>query len=476
MKKLLVAVVVLAMSVAGVAASSVGAEPLAGASRFVPVTPVRILDTRASGKIPADGSIDLQVTGVGGVPSTAVTAVALNVTVTGASGPGFVQVFPTGQASIGASSNLNIEAAGQTIPNLVVVPVGNGGKVTIYTQGGGDVLADVFGYFTTSSTTAAGRYIALAPTRLLDTRSGQGVALTNPGDTKNCSDFATWDAANRWFWTYYPSFGDIGGLDSNNDLIPCETLYANAGRPTPGKPVDLFKTEAAGSVRVQIRGAGGTPPNGVAAVVLNVTATQAAPGFVQVLPTAGATFGAFSNLNVTKANQTIPNLVIVPVGADGTVTIYTESASHLLADIAGYFTDNSASMSTDGLFVPLRPTRLLDTRNGIGAPSGKIAAGGSVALTVRGTGGVPSTGASAAFLNVTATEATNAGFVQVYPTGEATAGSSSNLNVGGAGQTIPNAVLATLSAAGGQVTIFSEAGTHVLADVAGYFTASGAPT
>jgi len=59
----------------------------------------------------------------------------------------------------------------------------------------------------------------------------------------------------------------------------------------------------------------------------------------------------------------------------------------------------------------------------------------------------------------------------VYPTGEAVAGSSSNLNVTAAGQTIPNAVFATLSSAAGQVTIFSEAGTHALADVAGYFTA-----
>jgi hypothetical protein len=480
--RLLGAVVAVVMAAGAVgAASSAGAEPLAGPSRFVPVTPTRILDTRsgigaAPSKVAANGSIDLQVTGAGGVPASSVTAVVLNVTVTGAVGPGYAQVFPTGQASIGDSSNLNIESAGQTIPNLVVVPVGNGGKVTIYTQGGGDLLGDVLGYFATSGATTAGRYIPLAPTRLLDTRSGQGVALTNPGDTKNCTDFNTWDEANRWFWTYYPTFGDIAKLDGNNDLIPCETLYSNARNPTPGKPVDLFKTTSAGSVKLQVRGAGGVPASGVSTVVLNVTATEATPGFVQVLPTGGAAFGAYSNLNVGKANQTIPNLVVVPIGADGTVTFYTESPAHLLADVAGYFTDNTATSSTNGLFVPLRPTRLLDTRNGVGAPSARIAAAGSVTLTVRGAGGVPATGASAAFLNVTANDATNPGYVQVYPTGEASPGSSSNLNVGATGQTIPNAVFATLSASAGQVTIYSEAGAHALADVAGYFTSGAGST
>lgn len=66
-------------------------------------------------------------------------------------------------------------------------------------------------------------------------------------------------------------------------------------------------------------------------------------------------------------------------------------------------------------------------------------------------------------LNVTATQATNPGYVQVYTTGEATAGSSSNLNVTAAGQTIANAVFATVTAATGQVSIYSQSGTHALA-------------
>lgn len=46
----------------------------------------------------------------------------------------------------------------------------------------------------------------------------------NPGDTKNCSDFGTWAAAQTWFDFYYPYYGDIANLDGDNDHIACETL------------------------------------------------------------------------------------------------------------------------------------------------------------------------------------------------------------------------------------------------------------
>lgn len=46
----------------------------------------------------------------------------------------------------------------------------------------------------------------------------------NPGDTKNCGDFDTWQAAQSWFDTYYPYYGDVARLDSDGDRIACETL------------------------------------------------------------------------------------------------------------------------------------------------------------------------------------------------------------------------------------------------------------
>lgn len=46
----------------------------------------------------------------------------------------------------------------------------------------------------------------------------------NPGNTKNCSDFSTYQEAKEWFDTYYEYYGDVAGLDGDNDQEPCESL------------------------------------------------------------------------------------------------------------------------------------------------------------------------------------------------------------------------------------------------------------
>ena len=46
----------------------------------------------------------------------------------------------------------------------------------------------------------------------------------NPGDTKNCGDFSNYSEAKAWFDTYYPYYGDVARLDSDDDLEPCESL------------------------------------------------------------------------------------------------------------------------------------------------------------------------------------------------------------------------------------------------------------
>lgn len=108
------------------------------------------MDTREGLGVPkapvgAAGTVSLQVAGVSGIPSTGVTAVVLNVTATEPTAGSFVSVFPAGTVRAGAS-NLNF-TAGQTIPNLVVVPVVNG-KVSFYNHAGSvHLIADVAGYY-----------------------------------------------------------------------------------------------------------------------------------------------------------------------------------------------------------------------------------------------------------------------------------------------------------------------------------------
>ncbi len=161
--------------IAFVMASDVQVVPVAMPPRstYVPDGPARIMDTRngtgvAKGPVGAGSSVSLQVAGVSGVPASGVTAVVMNVTVTGATAAGYLTVYPDGQPRPGTSS-LNF-VRGETIPNLVVVPVVDG-KVDFYNSAGTvNVIADLTGYYSVggSSFTSAG------PTRIMDTRDGTG--------------------------------------------------------------------------------------------------------------------------------------------------------------------------------------------------------------------------------------------------------------------------------------------------------------
>ncbi|MBK9477028.1 MAG: hypothetical protein IPL94_12615 [Tetrasphaera sp.] len=301
-----------AVSPESVASAAVAAgEPGA----FVSLAPSRVLDTRSghggSGPVAARGTVAVQVAGRGGVPLSGVSAVVLNVTVTAPTASGFVTAFPGGTAAPSAS-NVNFVAR-QTVPNLVVAKVGADGTVTLLNGSSGTVqlLADVAGYFVAGDAAVPGAFVSLAPSRVLDTRSGHGGS------------------------------GPVA---------------------------------ARGTVAVQVAGRGGVPLSGVSAVVLNVTVTApTASGFVTAFP-GGTAAPSASNVNFV-ARQTVPNLVVAKVGADGTVTLLNGSSGtvQLLADVAGYFVAGDAAVP--GAFVSLAPSRVLDTRSGHGG-SGPVAARG----------------------------------------------------------------------------------------------------
>ena len=364
--------------------------------------------TPGPGWVPADpvlstGSIALQVTGQGGIPAAGVAAVALNVTVTDATSTGYITAWPSGTTRQ-ETSNLNFNT-GQTIPNLVIVPVGADGKIGLYNGSPGSVslIADVAGYFVAGAPTAAGAFSSLAPARLLDTRTGNG---------------------------------------------------------TPAGPVP-----STGAVSVQITGRGGVPATGVSAVAVNVTVTDAtSTGYITVWPS-GTTRQETSNLNF-QAGRTIPNMVIVPVGADGKIQLYNGSPGSvsIVADVAGYILGGSPTVP--GAFASLAPSRVLDTRTANGA-TGPVPSTGMITVQVTGRGGVPATGVSAVALNVTVTDATSAGYITAWPSGT-TQPPTSNLNFQAA-QTIPNLVIVPVGADGKIALYNGSPGTaSLVADVAGY--------
>ncbi|GAA2145347.1 hypothetical protein GCM10009760_33880 [Kitasatospora kazusensis] len=374
---------------------------------FSPLKPARLLDTRSAigrpGKLPvaAGGTVALQVTGQGGVPATGVTSVVLNVTVADPTAAGFVTVWPSG-ASRPNSSMLNW-SAGQVIPNLVTVPVGADGKVDLYngSKGTADLVADVFGYYSDSQ--PGSTFVPAGPTRLLDTRAAIG---------------------------------------------------------TPGKSPVASK----GTVQVKIAGNGGVPATGVSAVVLNVTATDATTGGYLTAWPSGVDRPLASNLNWV-AGQVVPNTVVVPVGADGTVSLFNGAPGtvDLVADLAGYYTGGTAG----ALYRSAGPVRVVDTTAGTGAPAQPVAAHGQLVLDLNGTPAVAK--AKSVVLDVTVSAPTASGFLTVWPSGLARP-LASNLNWA-PGQTVTNQVVVPVGADGKVDFYNGSPGTvQLVVDRIGYFS------
>ncbi|HSB84958.1 MAG TPA: CAP domain-containing protein [Ilumatobacteraceae bacterium] len=139
----------------------------AAAGRFVARPSTRLYDSRSGPRIPPGATTTLPLPA--GVPADTV-ALALNVTITESSAPGFVTEFPAGR-QMPTSSILNVDQAGQTRAAAGIFPVSPSG-VALYLSGGGHIVVDLLGYFTGPSAGVGtdGLFTAYDPTRLLDTR------------------------------------------------------------------------------------------------------------------------------------------------------------------------------------------------------------------------------------------------------------------------------------------------------------------
>lgn len=199
-------------------------------------------------------------------------------------------------------------------------------------------------------------------------------------------------------------------------------------------------------------------PAGTTAVTLNVTAVQpTALTYLTVFP-GGSPMPLASNLNV-QAGEIRANLVTVKVGPDGKVSFFNKFGStHLVADLAGYYS------TTEGYkYYPLTPSRILDTRTGVGGYSAPLGAG--TAITLRPSS-IPA-GAQAVVANLTAVHPTAPGYLTAWPDGGARP-VASNLNFV-PGDVVPN-LAHTATGAKDTLSIHNPSGdTHVIVDLAGYF-------
>jgi hypothetical protein len=299
-----------------------------------------------------------------------------------------------------------------------------------------DLDASCFGFDLCSYEAGAppatgGGFHPLPPARILDTRSGVGIAN--------------------------------GRVRAGDGSLPTE--------PNPDMRLD-----EANNHQTKVTGFGGVPEHGVSAVLLNVTVDQpSADSWLAVYPKLPRrsifedqswfrTEPGTSNLNFGRM-QSLPNLVLARVGAGGRIMLENYAGElNAIADVVGWFDTGTGG---DG-FTGVTPERILDTRNpGNGGAFGPKQ---TRSLSVINRANVPAD-ATAVVLNVTQIDATSFGYLTVWPSGLAQP-DTSNLN-GAPGRTRPNLVVAKVGA-GGKVDIFNFDGqSHVAVDVVGYFSPRG---
>jgi hypothetical protein len=373
-------------------------------SCYVPLNPFRVLDTRTgqggnNAPLTTTTQTEVVVTGIGGVPATGATGVVLNVTVADPTAAGFITAWPSGEPQP-LVSNLNY-VPGQNVPNLVTVKVGANGRVNMFnSQGNTNVIADVVGYYTaTTAACSTGRFIAVNPGRVLDTRTGNGqagvVAPVGPAQAINVqvTGLAAVPASGvsgvalnvtadsptaEGYLTVWPTGEPQPGASSHN-FVPGLTVAnlvlakvgtggqvsifnsagtthvvadvvgyfsAGGGRFVPVSPQRIVDSRtglggippglnAGQSVAVNVGGVGPVPPNATAAIV-NVTSTDStAPSFFTVWPT-GSAMPTASTLN-PRPGVAIPNLAYLRLGTGGQLSIYNDSGfSHYIVDVFGY--------------------------------------------------------------------------------------------------------------------------------------------
>ena len=238
-------------------------------------------------------------------------------------------------------------------------------------------------------------------------------------------------------------------------VTPTRVVDTDAGLGAPAAPLAARTT-----LDVSVAGKAGLPTTGVDAVVLNITSTKAtAVGALTAYPT-GSTRPSASTLHFTSGTA-MANNVIVKVGTGGKVRLYGSAATDVKVDVQGWFPTGSD-------YTPLNSARVLDTRNGTGAPDARVAATKKIDLTVTGRGGVPATGVGAVVLNLTAINASASGYVAAYPAG-AVRTTASSLGFLAAKPTANGVVVKVGS--GGKVSLYVSATTDVVADVQGWFPA-----
>jgi hypothetical protein len=393
--------------------------------------------------------------GVSGLVASAVTSSAPVAAAAAPAGAGrFVQVAPTrivdtrGTSPIVPDGTLITQVTGTIVPagalavaiNVTIDRATKPGYVSLFPTGATATVSNL--NVESAGQTVANMAIVALPA------SGKLTAFVNSGG------YLLMDVAGYW--------------------LPATT--ATSGRFSPTTPVRVLDTRSGSkpapraTVNATVAGGSSGVPADASAVAVTITAADATgAGFITAWA-AGQPRPDASNVNLPGAGAIVPNLAIVPVGAGGQISLFTDAGTHLLVDVAGWFSGSSAASSDEGLFVPVSPKRLVDSRVGLGMK--KLPGGLPVEMPIAIPDGLPSgASVSAVALNLTVTNTFDDGYLTASPS-QVPVPNASNLNYS-QGQTVAGLSI-TRVGANRNLNVFAFGGTDLIADIAGWFTGTPA--
>jgi hypothetical protein len=364
--------------------------PVAGSGGLVPIEPVRLLDSRTGPALATGpgGRVDVTVTGRGGIPDTGVLAVVLQVTALCPSQSTTLTGWPAGQATPTAV-NLMVPARGART-TTVVVPVGAQGLVSIGNAAGvTGLLVDAVGY-TVAGGTPVG---AVADTRILDgkgagalpaggsrtvalpviagvdpsrveavvaqvrlrgaTKAGS-VSISGAGEPATAAATARYEAGadTVTLAVLRPVQGRLVVADTGTPVAVTIDVIGLAsgdlgvsGQITAVSPTRLYGSGSAGpggalaagtTRRLDLTGGGSPVPPGASAVLVSLSATAGAVAATATIRASGSTPPPRADLALGPGGSNA-NLVLAPLGPDGSVDLTTEGGLRSFAvDVVGY--------------------------------------------------------------------------------------------------------------------------------------------
>jgi hypothetical protein len=393
------------VTVAGATLPVAPANASSDPGTYVPLSYARLFDTQASGQAGAYAAGETRtynVLGVGGVPTSGVSAVVVDVAATSStvtSGSSYIKVWEAGTARPDPSVVI-VNAQTAPLSNTIVVSPNAAGQISVYASAGAtDLNLDIQGYFTTGS---GGGFDATRAT-VVDSDNSIGIAGDLPststynlqvtgskipaGATSVFINVVTKRATADGSLTFYPRGGtptgaksvnySNGGDDATGLFVPLDATggfavrnLANSGTialqievqgyfvPQQGSQEGVFRAlpqpvlgdqtvPANSSIDVTVGGTNGMPVYGIGSVALTLVARQyTATGTLKIGP-APSEMPTYAHLKF-DANETssdgVAATTLVPTGKDGKVRVFNTSSAPVYVRLAvqGWFSGHRA--------------------------------------------------------------------------------------------------------------------------------------